>query len=99
MPGVNVMPRIMEIVTPLGSDVLRFHRMHAREEMSLGSQSVASPVTGSDGEVVAALAAVLRSGRGDLRRLGPAVRSAAIAASRSLQERERLGGPLAAHTH
>ncbi|MHA6782076.1 IclR family transcriptional regulator [Pseudonocardia saturnea] len=71
---------------------------YAREEMSLGSQSVASPVTGSDGAVVAALAVVLRSGRGDLRRLGPAVRTAAIAASRSLQERERFGGPLAAHS-
>ena len=28
------MPRVMEIVTPLGEDVLLFHRMSAREEMS-----------------------------------------------------------------
>lgn len=28
------MPRVMEITTPLGADVLLFHRMHAREEMS-----------------------------------------------------------------
>ena len=28
------MPRVMEIVTPLGEDVLLFHRMHAREELS-----------------------------------------------------------------
>jgi uncharacterized protein involved in type VI secretion and phage assembly len=28
------MPRAMEIVTPLGPDVLLFHRMHAREELS-----------------------------------------------------------------
>jgi type VI secretion system secreted protein VgrG len=28
------MPRAMEIVTPLGADVLLFHRMHAHEEMS-----------------------------------------------------------------
>ena len=28
------MPRVMEIVTPLGDDVLLFHGMHAREEMS-----------------------------------------------------------------
>ena len=28
------MPRVMEIATPLGDDVLLFHGMHAREEMS-----------------------------------------------------------------
>ena len=28
------MPRVMEIVTPLGDNVLLFHGMHAREEMS-----------------------------------------------------------------
>ena len=28
------MPRVMEISTPLGADVLLFHAMHAREEMS-----------------------------------------------------------------
>ena len=28
------MPRVMEIVTPLGEDVLLFHGMHAREEIS-----------------------------------------------------------------
>ena len=33
MPG-NVMARVMEIVTPLGEDVLLFHGMSAREEMS-----------------------------------------------------------------
>src|ERR1700724_4653930 len=27
------MPRVMEITTPLGDDVLLFHGMHAREEM------------------------------------------------------------------
>ena len=30
----DVMPRVMEIVTPLGEDVLLFHGMSAREEMS-----------------------------------------------------------------
>jgi type VI secretion system secreted protein VgrG len=30
----NVMPRVMEIATPLGEDVLLFHGMAAREEMS-----------------------------------------------------------------
>ena len=28
------MPRLMEITTPLGDDVLLFHRMTAREELS-----------------------------------------------------------------
>ena len=28
------MPRLMEIATPLGDDVLLFHGMHAREELS-----------------------------------------------------------------
>ena len=27
------MPKVMEITTPLGDDVLLFHGMHAREEM------------------------------------------------------------------
>ena len=30
----NVMPRVMEIATPLGEGVLLFHKMNAREEMS-----------------------------------------------------------------
>ena len=77
-------------------EVRRTGIAYAREEMSLGSQSVASPVVDADGTVVAALAVVLRSGRGDLRRLGPAVRTAAISTSRSLRERALLGGPLAA---
>lgn len=61
----------------------------AREEMSPGSQSVASPVTGPGGEVVAALGLVVRTGKGDVRRLGPAVRTAALSISRSLDGRTR----------
>ena len=30
----STMPRVMEITTPLGDDVLLFHTMHAREELS-----------------------------------------------------------------
>ena len=75
------------------SEVRRTGIGYAREEMSLGSQSVASPVRDAGGTVVAAMAVVLRSGRGDLRRLGPAVRCAAIAASRSLQEAGAQPGP------
>jgi DNA-binding IclR family transcriptional regulator len=68
----------------------------ANEEMSMGSQSVACPVVDADGTVIAALAVVRRTGRGDVRKLGPAVRTAAISTSRALQERAQLTGPLAA---
>jgi DNA-binding IclR family transcriptional regulator len=67
----------------------------AREEMSLGSQSVASPIVDADGMVVAALAVVQRTGRGDVRKLAPAVRTAAISASRAMQERARVAGHVA----
>jgi DNA-binding IclR family transcriptional regulator len=77
------------------AEIRRTGIAYAREEMSLGSLSVASPVTDPRGTVVAALAVVLHSGRGDLRRLGPAVRTAAISTSRALQERALMGGPLA----
>jgi Transcriptional regulator len=78
------------------AEVRRTGIAYAREEMTLGSQSVASPIVDGSGTVVAAMAVVLRSGHGDVRRLGPAVRTAAISTSRSLQERARMGGPLAA---
>jgi DNA-binding IclR family transcriptional regulator len=61
----------------------------AHEEMSLGSRSVASPVTGPGGDVAAALGLVVRTGKGDVRRLGPAVRTAALSISRSLGGRAR----------
>ena len=32
------MARVMEITTPLGADVLLFHAMHAREELSRVSE-------------------------------------------------------------
>jgi DNA-binding IclR family transcriptional regulator len=72
------------------SDVRRTGVAYAREEMTLGSLSVAAPIHGTDGTVVAALAVVLTQGRGDLRRLAPAVRTAAISTSRALQQRQRL---------
>ena len=52
---------------------------YAREELTVGSFSVASAVLDADGGAVAALSVTLRSGRnrGHLRRLGPAVRTAA----------------------
>ena len=66
---------------------------YAREEMTLGSQSVAAPVFDGTGTVVAALAVVQRSGRGEIHRLGAAVRTTAISISRLLHERPRPGHP------
>jgi DNA-binding IclR family transcriptional regulator len=75
------------------AEVRRNGVAYAREEMSLGSLSVAAPVMETGGTVVAALAVVLDQRRGDLRRLAPAVRTAAISTSRALQERQLLASP------
>ena len=56
----------------------------SREEMTVGRLSVASPVFDARDRVVAALSIVVRSTRPDLRRLAPAVRTAAIGTSREL---------------
>jgi DNA-binding IclR family transcriptional regulator len=64
---------------------------YAKDEMSVGSQSAAAPVYDWTGSVVAALAVVQRTGRGDVRRLGVAVRTAAISISRVLGERAGVG--------
>jgi DNA-binding IclR family transcriptional regulator len=71
------------------ADVRRTGIAYAREEMTLGSLSVAAAVHGAHSTVVAALAVVTQK-RGDLRRLAPAVRTAAISTSRALQEQARL---------
>ncbi|MCW2901870.1 MAG: IclR family transcriptional regulator [Streptosporangiaceae bacterium] len=55
-----------------------------REEMTLGSCSVAAPVRGSGHRVVAALSIVARNRSADLRRLVPAVVTAAQALSREV---------------
>jgi DNA-binding IclR family transcriptional regulator len=54
------------------------------EEMTLGSCSVAAPVRGADGEVLAAMSLVTRRQGADLRRLVPAVLGAARALSRDV---------------
>ncbi len=59
----------------------------SREEMTVGRLSVAAPVFDHTGAVAAALSIVVRSTRADLRRLGPAVRTAAIGTSRELRAR------------
>ena len=43
------MPRLMEISTPLGSDVLLFHGMHAREELSRLSEFQINLLSEKDG--------------------------------------------------
>ena len=75
------------------TDVRRTGIAYAREELTVGSLSVASAVLDGEGDAVAALSVTLRSRRGDLRRLGPAVHTAAISISRALQERALLRDP------
>ena len=72
------------------TEIRRTGIAYAREELTVGTLSVASAVLDPDGGPVAALSVTLRSGRGDLRRLGPAVHTAAISVSRELQERALL---------
>ena len=72
------------------AEIRRTGIAYAREELTVGTLSVASAVLDPDGGPVAALSVTLRSGRGDLRRLGPAVHTAAISVSRGLQERALL---------
>jgi DNA-binding IclR family transcriptional regulator len=55
-----------------------------REEMTLGSCSVAAPVRDADQRVVAALSVVARNRTADPRRLAPAVVTAARALSRDV---------------
>jgi DNA-binding IclR family transcriptional regulator len=61
----------------------------AREEMTLGTVSVASPLLNENGRAVAALSIVARSSRADPQRLAPAVRTAALCASRALNRLHR----------
>ncbi|MCO6005071.1 IclR family transcriptional regulator [Actinoallomurus purpureus] len=66
------------------ADVRRSGYAVTREEMSLGTCSVAAPVRGAAGDVVAALSLVTRRSGADLRRLVPAVLAAATALSRDV---------------
>jgi DNA-binding IclR family transcriptional regulator len=59
----------------------------AREEMTVGRVSVAAPVRDASGRAVAALSIVVRSSSVDVAQLVPAVRTAAVCASRTLRER------------
>lgn len=59
----------------------------AKEELTLGSVSVAAPVFDVSGSAVAAISLVLRSSKGNLGRLAPAVRAVSLSASRELRRR------------
>ena len=71
------------------ADVRRRGYARTVEEMTLGTYSVAVPVVGGDGEVVAALGLVTTTMRKDLHRLAPALQVAAAGIARGL-----LPGPL-----
>jgi DNA-binding IclR family transcriptional regulator len=62
---------------------------YAREELTIGSVAVASPLLDAEGAAVAALSIVAGSARADLRRLAPAVRTAALCASRRMRGETR----------
>jgi DNA-binding IclR family transcriptional regulator len=64
---------------------------YASDEMTVGSQSAAAPIIDGTGAVIAALAVVQQTGRGDVLRLGVAVRTAANSISRVLLERTGPG--------
>lgn len=66
------------------ADVRRRGYARTAEEMTLGTCSVAAPVTDGAGQVVAALGLVTTSVRRDLLRLAPAVQVAAAGLSRRL---------------
>jgi DNA-binding IclR family transcriptional regulator len=57
----------------------------SREEMTDGASSVAVPVRGAGGDVVAAISVVVPADRSDLAALVPAVRVAAVGVSRGLR--------------
>jgi DNA-binding IclR family transcriptional regulator len=69
------------------ADVRRTGIAYAREEMTVGVLSVASPLVDATGRAIAAMSIVVRSTGADLHRLGPAVRTAALCASRQLRQR------------
>ena len=72
----------------------------AREELTPGSVSVAAPVFDASGTVVAAMSLVLKASDTNLRRLAPAVRTAACGVSREMRTRsiliDRGGDPFGA---
>jgi DNA-binding IclR family transcriptional regulator len=76
------------------AEVRRTGVAFAREEMTVGVLSVASPLLEASGQAVAAMSIVVRSTGADLYRLAPAVRTAALCASRQLRQRSAVAAPL-----
>jgi DNA-binding IclR family transcriptional regulator len=69
------------------ADVRRTGVAFAREEMTVGVLSVAAPLLDASGSAIAALSISVRAAGADLHRLAPAVRTAALCASRQLSQR------------
>jgi DNA-binding IclR family transcriptional regulator len=67
------------------AEIRRTGVAYANEELTPGTLSVAAPLLDSRGRAIAALSLVVRSNRADVRRLGPAVQTAARAAARELR--------------
>lgn len=70
------------------ADVRRTGLAVSDRQVTLDALSVAAPVTGPGGEVVAALSVVVQAGHAEPNALAPAVRAAALGISRA------LGSPL-----
>jgi DNA-binding IclR family transcriptional regulator len=66
------------------ADVRRTGLATSDRQVTMDAFSVAAPVRGYDGTVVAALSVVVQAGTADARTLGPAVRAAARGISRAL---------------
>jgi len=73
------------------AEVRRTGLAYTVEEMSIGTCSVAAPVYGPGEELVAALSVVAWRHSADVKRFGPAVRSAARALSKDLAAKETDG--------
>jgi DNA-binding IclR family transcriptional regulator len=69
------------------AEIRRTGVAYANEELTPGALSVAAPLLDAHSHAVAALSIVVRSSRADIRRLGPAVQTAARAAARELRSR------------
>jgi DNA-binding IclR family transcriptional regulator len=67
------------------AEVRRSGVAYAREEMTVGTLSVAAPLLDANGNAVAAMSIVVRSTGAGVERLAPAVRTAALCASRRLR--------------
>ncbi len=67
------------------ADIRRGGYCISRDEMTEGTSTVAAPITGGDGAVVASLSAVVPSGTANLHLLVPAVRMAAAGVTRALR--------------